>query len=577
VINSNLDVLNLNASKPSLNKKADLSFNDAQANEFGDELASYENAMKNGSDEALSENVSLAAGALPNMKAPNQVSEENLKTLTENLNNFSPLKVALPEFNENLVDDLDDDANLMDTEAQVATNATLQGLINASANVNTSQVKKPVTETAGSNLNSGSPQINPQINSQVIPQTATQFNQPFSSKTIPQATPSGQKIVNSSLSSAFGNPEESPVLPLESQMGSAAEPSPLSRKTKVETSEEGKFSLEGFQKSAPQALSPEFAMGMKQNMNPNIKENPVQNGTPVISSLPFEDSTVELTETDKGASQKIGQASSGELKASPANTEMMALLQNLSPAVENQTPSLTDSTGSVAFAPIVGIPQQNQAKNDSSDSQEFSGKDKERKVDVMGTEQNFAHITEKHKLNEAQIKSAETAVALPTESQHKTNMDQIVTHARTFLKDGGGEMVMKLTPEGLGTVDLKVAVKDGQVSIEINTQNEHIKKMFEEGSKDLLGALEVQNLKVDSLKVNMADHIQKDMNMNQFNMSDKDFARNFMGQFRDERQGFRNQSLNGAMDKFHAPAKEPAGLRPSSLAMGNSSRLNVVA
>jgi hypothetical protein len=569
VINSNLDVLNLNASKPSLNKKMDLSSNDSQANEFGDELASYEVALKSGSDEALSQNISLSAAGLPNMKSPNQVSEENLKTLTENLNNFSGLKVALPGFNENLVADADEEENIAGMVDQDATSIAMQGLINASAKANTPSVKEPVAENTGSVLNSSFTQTNPQEMLQKNQQVATL----------------DQNVVNSPLNSVLTNQNPNPnqVLPVEGQSGLVKESNPLANKIKGESSGEGKLSLEGFQKITPKALSPEFAANLKQNLNidQNIDQNVVsrqdQTAAPVISSLATDGAMAELSESRNLESKQMSQAPSVDSKANPLNTEMMALMQNLAPTVENQSAPVADNAAPMAFAPIVGVPQHNQTKNDSEESNGFSGKDKERKVEVMGTEQNFAHIAEKHKMNEVQVKSAEAAVTLPTESQHKTNLDQIVTHARTFLKDGGGEMVMKLTPEGLGTVDLKVAVKDGQVSIEINTQNEHIKKMFEEGSKDLLGALEVQNLKVDSLKVNMADHIQKDMNMNQFNMSDKDFARNFMGQFRDERQGFRNQSLNNTMGKFHAPVNEPGGLRPSSLAMGNSSRLNVVA
>lgn len=167
------------------------------------------------------------------------------------------------------------------------------------------------------------------------------------------------------------------------------------------------------------------------------------------------------------------------------------------------------------------------------------------------------------------------------ESVKQSNVDNIVSQARTILKDGGGEMQVVLNPEGLGTIDLKVGVDKGQVSVEIITQDNTVKKMFEDSILDIRGALENQNLKVDTLKVGISDNFdaQQQMSQGQFDMLEREFARDFLGQFRDERQGFRTQNLGNMLDNNPAsPKNQATGLSPAAnRPMVANGRLNVVA
>lgn len=169
-----------------------------------------------------------------------------------------------------------------------------------------------------------------------------------------------------------------------------------------------------------------------------------------------------------------------------------------------------------------------------------------------------------------------TSAEAPTAQVREANVDNIVQSARTLLRDGGGEMKIILNPEGLGTVDLKVGVQGSEVSIEILAQDSNIKKMFEDGIADIRGALELQNLKIDSFKVDVSQRAEENLMQQQQDSMNREFARDFMNQFRGERQAFRNQSVGYDMERSPNFSKSPEGLRPANN-VGSSSRLNIVA
>ena len=134
-------------------------------------------------------------------------------------------------------------------------------------------------------------------------------------------------------------------------------------------------------------------------------------------------------------------------------------------------------------------------------------------------------------------------------AQKIENMQSIVKQARAFVDDGGGSMEIHLQPEGLGKVHLKVAVQEGQVNVEMTTDNLAAKKALEEGLFDIKQSLEGQKLLVETLKVEMSPDYQKDFSDLQNHMQDqanRDFAEQFLGQFRQERE----ERMGGLFDSF---------------------------
>ncbi len=134
-------------------------------------------------------------------------------------------------------------------------------------------------------------------------------------------------------------------------------------------------------------------------------------------------------------------------------------------------------------------------------------------------------------------------------SQKIENMHSIIKQARAAVDDGGGTMEIHLQPEGLGKVHLKVGVQDGQVNVEMMTDNLAAKKALEEGLFDIKNALEGQKLLVETLKVEMSPDYQKDFTDLQQHMQEqanRDFAEQFLDQFKQEREA----KMGGMFDSF---------------------------
>ncbi len=137
--------------------------------------------------------------------------------------------------------------------------------------------------------------------------------------------------------------------------------------------------------------------------------------------------------------------------------------------------------------------------------------------------------------------------ATPEENQQ--NINEVIRNAQVMLKKGGGEMNMQLRPEGLGSVNLKVMVQDGQVSVRMITENDGAKKILENGISDLKQQLAANKLHVDTMKIEAAGDSAMQKFEQSFQEGQRENARqqahDFMSAFRDDRQGF----AQGFMDR----------------------------
>jgi hypothetical protein len=171
-----------------------------------------------------------------------------------------------------------------------------------------------------------------------------------------------------------------------------------------------------------------------------------------------------------------------------------------------------------------------------------------------------------------------------TEQDEQANLRELMRQAQVVLRKGGGEMQMELRPEGMGQVKLKVSVDDGQVNVSMLTESDAAKRLLEKGLSELKANLAAHQLRVDTMKVEVGTEIQKHMDQNQeFSREQaRQFASDFMGQFRDERQAFR-QGMMGASGirsysrKLDRPGIEPEAMVRSVNSASGSRRLDLVA
>ena len=83
------------------------------------------------------------------------------------------------------------------------------------------------------------------------------------------------------------------------------------------------------------------------------------------------------------------------------------------------------------------------------------------------------------------------------------NMQQIMNQAQILVKNGGGEVKVEMTPEGMGSIHMKMQVLDGKVQIQMNTETKEAKQLIESSMHDLKQALSAHQLSMDLMKVDV--------------------------------------------------------------------------
>jgi flagellar hook-length control protein FliK len=179
--------------------------------------------------------------------------------------------------------------------------------------------------------------------------------------------------------------------------------------------------------------------------------------------------------------------------------------------------------------------------------------------------------------------------------EEQDNVRELIHQAQVVLKKGGGEIKMDLKPEGAGQVHLKVSVIDGQVNVQMLTENEATKHLLEKSLHELKSGLASHDLKLENLKVDVSQGANKNMDMDkqgddQARQQARQFANDVMGQFRDERQAFQQGFMENPGWRQYGRPQNRANMSPESVAgtvgaaeaakrmrSGGSSRLNLVA
>ena len=185
--------------------------------------------------------------------------------------------------------------------------------------------------------------------------------------------------------------------------------------------------------------------------------------------------------------------------------------------------------------------------------------------------------------------SSPTAAVLDrpiTQQEEADNIKQLLNQTQLAMKKGGSEVEMIMKPEGLGSVKVKVAMVDGQLNIQMMTENNTAKKLLEKGLGELRTSLTNNQFKVDHLKVDVGadlkQHMDQNQNQGQSREQARQFASEFMGRFGEERRGFRQGLMESAGPRrsYGGSARRPDMVAAESVRPTDSSgskRLNVVA
>lgn len=158
----------------------------------------------------------------------------------------------------------------------------------------------------------------------------------------------------------------------------------------------------------------------------------------------------------------------------------------------------------------------------------------------------------------------------------------LVKNAQVMVREGGGEMKVTLTPDGLGEVAMKVSVKDGKVNVQMVTESDEAKRMIERSLGDLKSSLAVSNLQVSDIKIDTASNLGKQLEQ-QYSDAQRQAAQQNLEQFRQDHSGWRRSFFETPQAKIYKSQGEaPRDVQaPTSVAAarnrGGSRRLNLVA
>jgi flagellar hook-length control protein FliK len=203
---------------------------------------------------------------------------------------------------------------------------------------------------------------------------------------------------------------------------------------------------------------------------------------------------------------------------------------------------------------------------------------------VLGQDQPVASTVGKPVMGPADMMMNRQA----TPKEEQDNVKELIRQAQIMVKRGGGEMKMEMKPEGMGAIQLRVNVQNGQVNVQMLTESESAKHLLERGLSELKSNLAQHELKVQSLTVDVGNDVKNQMDQqatqDQARQHARQMASDFMGNFRDENQGFRQGFLENKGWRQYSRNKGPDSVQPEQVARAaatsrgdNSKRLNLVA
>lgn len=158
---------------------------------------------------------------------------------------------------------------------------------------------------------------------------------------------------------------------------------------------------------------------------------------------------------------------------------------------------------------------------------------------------------------------ASTGPSTPTNpADNEATVKSLMNQAQYLVKKGGGEVKVQMTPEGLGTIHMKMQLQDGKVNLQMSADTHEAKKTIESGLAELKTSLAAHKLSVDHVKIDVVSSASADtatQNNNNMNGNGHREARQFWNQFNENfgSQGRRESYLQEGQNlKGYGPRRK---------------------
>lgn len=150
------------------------------------------------------------------------------------------------------------------------------------------------------------------------------------------------------------------------------------------------------------------------------------------------------------------------------------------------------------------------------------------------------------------------------------NIQHIMNNAKFLVSKGGGEMVIKMSPDGMGPIALKVMMQDGKVNIQMQTQDKSVKKLIEDSLTELKSGLAAQRIHVDHVKIDTVNATNTENSakfQSQQNSSDaQGRQQEFWKQFRENSNNQARKNSYADVQPVRQTAANPTAGKPAPVA-----------
>lgn len=113
----------------------------------------------------------------------------------------------------------------------------------------------------------------------------------------------------------------------------------------------------------------------------------------------------------------------------------------------------------------------------------------------------------------------------PAQNAEDANLKEILSQARYLVTKGGGEVSVKMSPEGMGEVHLKMMLENGKMSVEMHTQDKNVQKLIQDSLSDLKSSLAAHQISVEHVTLNNKINTVQDMQQSADSRNSSDSGR----------------------------------------------------
>lgn len=221
---------------------------------------------------------------------------------------------------------------------------------------------------------------------------------------------------------------------------------------------------------------------------------------------------------------------------------------------------------------IYTVPNSDMAKDSSSDRQSENPNEslKELKADSFKPDSSL-HMGQSHTDFKAHmstpLEKTGTATALSQLLERRDeNVQEVMKQAQFLATKGGGEMTVRMSPDGMGEIQLKVLMQDGRLNIEMQTQDKSVKKLIEDSITELKSGLAAQQLSVDHVRISTVNATNTE-NSTQFQPGQNHSGQNFSAgqdQQKEFWKQFQNNFGNQARRGSYGDVQSVSGARTTA-------------